>query len=515
MLHDIGKIGLPDILLQKSHDYFKYAQLTNKEKKIIQRHPLIGQESVEMIEMLKQVGLYIRHHHERYDGSGYPDGLKGDIIPLGARIIGVVDAYDRIVLSMEKQKQKDALALFLKYLRKHKGKIFDPEASSHLTSIIKERESKEYSREKRIDIDKLESGMVLARDVYTSTGVLLISQYERLTHKDITRLYHFRESKMIMNVVYIYGSLVSKGKKRIISPAVQKPLTEKKEELTFEKVCSAIDSTNDLRTLPTVYTMVTNKLSDPKSTREDIAEILRHDPVIVAKLLRIVNSPLFGFLRSITTIEDAIPLLGFNEIRNIVTSLSVLSLFQDGKSSDIFNRQLFWKHSIGCAIICKIVANKIGVQSEEEYFTAGLLHDIGRLVLDQLFPGEFREVIRLIEEESMFMRQAERTIFGRPHQFVGEYLLEKWKIPDILKDAVKNHHSPKDSEVDSILVSAVHISDIITHMLDIGKSGEVTVPKLDSFAEHKLGISLADFEILIPEIDEKVKESEDLLALEM
>lgn len=207
LLHDIGKIGLPDILLQKSHDFFMYAQLTNKEKEIIQRHPLIGQETVEMIETLKQVGVYIRHHHERYDGSGYPDGLKGDIIPLGARIIGVVDAYDRIVLSMEKQKQKDTLALFLKYLRKHKGKIFDPEASSHLTSIIKERESKEYSREKRIGIDKLESGMVLARDVFSSTGVLLISQYEMLTHKDITRLFHFRKSKMIMNVVYIYESL--------------------------------------------------------------------------------------------------------------------------------------------------------------------------------------------------------------------------------------------------------------------------------------------------------------------
>jgi len=512
LLHDIGKIALPDALVQKARDYFMVSQLSKREHDIIKRHPVIGQEAVEMIEMLKHAGVYIRHHHEQFDGGGYPDGLEGGYIPLGARIIAVVDAFDRIVTSVEKARRKNAESTFLKFVRKHRGQLFDPEATDYLLQLIWDLKSREYSRERRVDITSLAPGMVLSRDVFTKSGVLLISQYERLTPKDITRLEVFHHSGLVMGFVYIYSSREQvRAAKKDVRPVEKKP--EKPSViLSFREVCAAIDGTRDFKTLPSSYRIVTDMLGDPKSTRDDIARILKRDIVIVTKLLRIVNSPLFGFDRSIATIEDAIPLLGFNEIRSIVASLSVLETAGDGKEGDdLFDRPAFWRHSIACAIVSRIIAQKVGIQHPEELFTAGLMHDIGKLVLDQLFPDEFRRVLSMVRNESVFLRQAERQVFGGAHQSAGEYLLEKWGMPEMLIDTVKNHHAPMDSTVDPVAVSAVHVADILVHMLDVGKSGEPTVPRLDSYAERKLGITLSDIELLVPEIDEKIKESDELL----
>jgi len=512
LLHDIGKIPIPDMLLQKTTDYFSISQLTQKELRVVQKHPVIGQEAVEMLEMLKHVGAYIRHHHERFDGGGYPDGLKGRYIPLGARIITVTDAYDRIVLGVDKRLQKSALELFLRYIDKQKGIIFDPEAVEYLIDYIHLMEDKKDIQEKRIKIDRLESGMVLARDIHTTNGVLLTSQYEMLTPKDITRLKLFHNSRTIPGSAYIFGKM----NVQVVGPQENQESQKKPDGLkriSLDTVLAKVDSAKELKTLPSIYTSVMSKLSDPESTRSDIAQILRQDQVIVTKLLRLVNSPLFGFSRKITSVEDAIPLMGFNEIRNIVTSLSVIKLIDTGKPSDGFDRVEFWKHSIGVAVICEMMARNIGVNSGSEYFTAGLLHDIGRLALDQLYPVEFDQLFGIMKDQAMFLRQAEREIFGCPHQQIGEYLLDKWRLPDVLCDAVKNHHSPMDSTVDPLLVSAVHVSDIFAHMLHIGSSGEAVVPRLDSFAERKLGITISDFDMLIPDIEDKLKDSEDILSL--
>ena len=513
LLHDIGKIGIPDVILQKTQDYFALSRLTNKERDIVRRHPIIGQEAVEMIDVLKHIGIYIRHHHEHFDGSGYPDGLKGFYIPLGSRILRVADAYDRIVFGVEKVKQKSARELFLKHLKKYTGYLYDPEVVKNFLSFLREMQKKESIREKRISVDDLNPGMVLSRDVLTRGGVLLISQFETIGENEIKSLKRFQRANLLIDGITIYESskfLMPASKRSVTKDGVEEEI---REGIGFKNVCKKIDSTKDLQTLPKVYHLSLSLLSDPKSTRDDIVNVLKRDQVITTKILRIVNSSLFGFSRTITTLDDAIPLLGFNEIRNIVTSVSILKLMGNGSNHDVFDRQAFWKHSIGCAIVTKLVAKYIGISKNEEYFTAGLLHDIGKLVLDQLFPEEFRKLINLVNNQSIHFRKAEREIFGQPHQDIGAYLLTKWNIPEIIVDAVRYHHSPVDSTVDLFLVSAVHVGDIITHMLAIGDSGERNVPKLEDYAERQLGIGLVDLDQLVPEIDEQLHESEDLFVL--
>jgi putative nucleotidyltransferase with HDIG domain len=173
----------------------------------------------------------------------------------------------------------------------------------------------------------------------------------------------------------------------------------------------------------------------------------------------------------------------------------------------------FWKHSIGVAVIARIIAAHIQAPNIEVYFTAGILHDIGKIVLDQLFPDEYAHVISLVENEAVYFRKAERTVFGRPHTDIGAYVLDRWSIPPILRDAVKNHHSPMDAVIDPKLVSAVHVADSLAHMLHIGDSGERVVPRIESFAERELSISVADFDGLVPEIDEQIHADDAFMIL--
>lgn len=519
LLHDIGKIGIPDSILRKTANFFEMSKLSEDEKRIVRMHPVIGQEAVEMIEMLNPVSLIIRHHHELFNGSGYPDQLAGYNIPLGSRIIAVVDAFDKVVYGVQPTKRDAARRVILTHLLKNSGILYDPDVVRTFLEYVEDLEkSVSGRRERAIPIADLKPGMTLSRDLVSTGGVLLAAQNEIVADSEYIRIMRLHQSKSVGDTVSIYDTseaIAASARKNTPEVEGERARTEVDREsiLRFRRVRDAMDKASGLSTLPTLYHNTISLLDDPSSTRQDIADLLKQDPAIVAKVLRLVNSPLFAFSRRITSIEDAIPLLGFSEIRSIVTSVSVLSMFAVKDGSDTFNRAAFWKHSAACAIACKTLARKLKVPAEEEYFTAGLLHDIGKLVLDQLFPEDFRKVIGMIGGESLFMRQAERTVFGRPHPSVGEYLLRKWKIPDILTDAVLHHHSPKDSVVDPFLVSAVCVSDMAVHLLRIGASGEVHVPAVDDFIRRQIGIGSPELDVLLPEIKEQIRQSEDLLRL--
>lgn len=508
LLHDIGKISIPDKILLKTRNFFASADLTNKERDLYRQHPVIGQESVEMVSMLSTVGTYIRHHHEAFDGSGFPDSLDGFYIPLGARIVGIADTYDKIVHSMPKAKQAEAEILFMKYVEKYKKKLFDPEVASKMVTLMKQLKRQQYAGERRITIANLEPGMVLARDVYTMSGVLVISQYEHVTGNDIARLNRFSASGMVMDSVYVFSETPSgKSPQRNVFPETV-AAGQDATAVIQAKLHETIDATTEYATLSAVHLRTGEHLQNPQFTREDITRMIQHCPVISLRILRVANSMLFDHERSIRTIPQAVRLLGMNEVRRIARSTPVID---DEGVHGPFTRSGLWMHLTGCGIISDIVARHLGFRRTTEYFTAGMLHDLGKVVFDQLYPQQFRRVLTLATEQSMFYRKAERTVFGEAHSATGAYLLEHWNIPEVIVDAVQNHHSPQDSEKDAVLTSVVHLADIIAHMLHIGESGERSVPRLEPFAEQKLGMSLADLESLVPQIDDELAGARNIL----
>ncbi len=181
LLHDIGKIGIPDVLLRKG-----LGDMSPEELKEYRLHPVRGQAAIDSIEDLREAGTLIRHHHESYDGSGFPDGLKGSGIPVGSRIIGMVDAVDKAMGSLLSD---SAVQAALKGVKDALGRRFDPGLFKHVRAAVEDTYSKVVVETAVVELelhpDNLEAGMVISRDVYSGTGLLLLSKGLQLNEKNI------------------------------------------------------------------------------------------------------------------------------------------------------------------------------------------------------------------------------------------------------------------------------------------------------------------------------------------
>ncbi|MBI5115627.1 response regulator [Candidatus Poribacteria bacterium] len=199
MLHDVGKIGIPDTILRKP----PYA-LTRIEKEILQKHPVLGENCVQSITRLCDAGRLIRHHHEHFAGGGYPDRISGEVIPLGSRIIAVADAFDR-ELHPQGQGHEVSVREALKQMRSQTGSLFDPRVVNALIPFVYEESNKANgSVEVGIPISSLKVGMVLTRNVVTGSGILLIAKGETLTPVYVERIKNYARIDPSMAKLYIY-----------------------------------------------------------------------------------------------------------------------------------------------------------------------------------------------------------------------------------------------------------------------------------------------------------------------
>ncbi|NOZ24682.1 MAG: response regulator [Nitrospirae bacterium] len=181
LLHDIGKIGIPDVLLRK-----ELGGMSPEELKEYRLHPVRGQAAIDSIEDLREAGILIRHHHESYDGSGFPDRLRGDRIPLGSRIIGMADAVDKAIGSLYGD---NAIQVALKSVKDGLGSRFDPALYRHIKASAEETYAEVMIKTDVVELelhpDNLQAGMIISRDVYSGTGLLLLSKGLRLNEKNI------------------------------------------------------------------------------------------------------------------------------------------------------------------------------------------------------------------------------------------------------------------------------------------------------------------------------------------
>jgi putative nucleotidyltransferase with HDIG domain len=189
--------------------------------------------------------------------------------------------------------------------------------------------------------------------------------------------------------------------------------------------------------------------------------------VLTAKLLKIANSPFYGFPRRIATIDFAIVVLGFDALKDIVISVSLLSALNKNDSK-FFDPRAFWDHCVAAGAAARKFSHDFNYRVSGEAFVAGLLHDIGILIETQYFPKEFREVIKTTKMKSISFLEAEKEIFGVTHEEIGSWLAERWNLPEQLVEAIRFHHSPGVAENNRELVALIHFVDVLSHRLQIG-----------------------------------------------
>ena len=200
---------------------------------------------------------------------------------------------------------------------------------------------------------------------------------------------------------------------------------------------------DELPPLPAVAMKVIGMADDARTSALDLAQVLSTDQALTAKLIRISNSAYYGFARRVSTVREAVLVLGFKQVRTVAVGASVMSAFNGPKRDDVFDLDLFWGHSVAVAVASEAVAKKTRAAKPEDAFTAGILHDIGRLALRQLLPAEFRQAVEIARSGEMPLHEAELETTGFAHDEVGRTLGEMWKFPTHLIDAISGHHDER------------------------------------------------------------------------
>ena len=230
------------------------------------------------------------------------------------------------------------------------------------------------------------------------------------------------------------------------------------------------DSIISLPTLPTVIAKMLELVDNPKTSASALSNLVMRDQVLTAKILKMANSSFYAFPRQIATVKLALVVLGFENVKEMALSLSVLNTFK-GENNKHFDTSLFWQHSIAVGACTRMLARETCYRLVGEAFVAGLLHDIGKVVLNQYLPTEFAKIQSMIFEEGKSTEDAEITVLGVTHAEVGSWLAERWNLPEILVDAIKHHMHPELCPRNPELALMVYLADYLSTKCSLGQSG--------------------------------------------
>ena len=181
-----------------------------------------------------------------------------------------------------------------------------------------------------------------------------------------------------------------------------------------------VGNIRDLPTLPRTVLKITSLVNNPTASAKDLSGVITDDQVLTARLLRLVNSSFYGFPQKIATVTNAIVLLGFDAIRNLLLTTSIFSLFSDKKTGNALLLDQYWDHSLGCAIGAKVIGTYMRYEKVEELFVAGLLHDIGKIVEIQFMTRQFEKIRSRVNTEKILIKDAENDVLGFNHSEIGK-----------------------------------------------------------------------------------------------
>ncbi len=273
-----------------------------------------------------------------------------------------------------------------------------------------------------------------------------------------------------------------------------------KNELNKIDISDQLEEEIQLPSLPTIVVRLNQALNHPSCTATHIADIIAKDTGLTARLLRLVNSGLYNFPTTIDSIPRAVTIIGSRQLSELAMASAVVSTFKD-IPSELVDMTSFWKHSVACGIICRLLAGYRKNTNTESYFLAGLLHDIGRLILYLYFPAETRDLLIYAVHQPQLMHHLEQEYLGMDHGHIGALLIKRWQLPQILEEACRYHHEPSASSQKTV-AAMVHIADIICNALQLGGCGETYVPPLSPKAWDELGLSTS---VITPVIQQTVR----------
>ena len=264
-----------------------------------------------------------------------------------------------------------------------------------------------------------------------------------------------------------------------------------------------VENINTLPTVPGVLKRLSVVIEKPRITLVEISSFISNDPALTTKVLKMINSAIYGFPGRIASVSHATMLLGLNVIKGLLLGVSVFELMQKTMNG-------LYEHSLGCAIASRIIAQKKGLKEPEEVSVAGLLHDIGKVILALEYPAEYQAAMNEAQEKSISIFDAENIQFNATHAIVGSWLAEKWRFPRNLIEVIECHHRPALAKNAPLETAIVHMADLLVRARGFGFAGENFVPEVNTIAYELLRLSEADIKDVLKEMEDNMESAEDM-----
>ncbi|HEB71111.1 MAG TPA: HDOD domain-containing protein [Nitrospirae bacterium] len=256
------------------------------------------------------------------------------------------------------------------------------------------------------------------------------------------------------------------------------PADRRKRRMLIQKV-------DELPALPVTLMEIIKVTGNPDATANDLAQVISKDQSISSMLLRLVNSAFYGHFRSISSVSRAIVILGFQTVKSLALGASIFHSSPESRGNAL-DWDKFWVHSLAVAAFSKKLASKVDVMGEidsETVFVSGLLHDVGKVVFNNYFSEEYKEVVMIARKDKKWIRTVEEDLMGIDHCGAGQYLASKWHFPPPVIEAVEFHHDPgKPENQPGTMAALTHVADFCCNQIKIGASGNEKDPELDEVA---------------------------------
>ncbi|MGB2984490.1 MAG: HDOD domain-containing protein [Phycisphaerae bacterium] len=278
---------------------------------------------------------------------------------------------------------------------------------------------------------------------------------------------------------------------------------------SVEDIVSQVDS---LPPLPDTALKLMNVMNDPRSAVDDIVEAIRYDQAVTGEVLRLCNSAYFGLSRKVTSLNDAMVCLGTVKVLQLVMSVytdSVLSREQKGYGLE---PGVLWKHSVAVALASSLFAQRLKLPNANLAFTAGLLHDVGKVILNEHVAEEFSEIVRRVTEDRLSFVEAEQQVLGFSHQEVGAMIAEKWQLPETIVRCIRFHHDAGSLDPPDTLVDTVYLANCVCLLLGIGLGEDGLYYRADQAVMDRHNLRETDLEAIGAQVMTDLQRVEQIFA---
>ena len=274
-----------------------------------------------------------------------------------------------------------------------------------------------------------------------------------------------------------------------------------------------IDKVKGLPTLPDVIHKVLTLVEGEDTSAKTLGDLVSYDQAISTRLLKVANSAYYGFMREIATVKHAVVILGFREVKSLALGITVFGAMKKTNGGASIVLEDFWMHSIGCALAGQIICKRVKGVDAGIAFTSSILHDIGKLVLDNFFTAEYENVLKKVCMNGMSMVEAEGEVLGFTHADVGGWLCERWKFPPMLVSPISFHHQlEKVDENSRHMTSVVHLADILCRRAHIGSGGDDKISPVHTLAKEYLKLEEDDLDKMVEELKQEEEKIQAFLG---